>query len=207
MGSTFWDDRYRVADYAYGTEPNRFFKEQISRLEPDRGPLLFVAEGEGRNAVYAATLGFEAYAFDTSVEGQRKAFALAETQGVALRYERGDARTISYPLGFFQGIVLIFAHMPEPFRRTVHQRLLHFLAPDGIVLLEGFSRAHAVHQAVNPEAGGPLEVDRLFARADIEEDFRSLEPVVLTEVEEVLSEGVYHRGPASLLRFVGVRPH
>ena len=52
----FWNERYSQEAYAYGTEPNAFFKSRIDQLSP--GKLLLPAEGEGRNAVYAATKGF-----------------------------------------------------------------------------------------------------------------------------------------------------
>ena len=60
----FWDDRYSSGNYIYGTQPNRFFKEQIDKLEP--GKLLLPAEGEGRNAIYAAREGWQVDAFDIS---------------------------------------------------------------------------------------------------------------------------------------------
>ena len=47
---------------------------------------LFAAEGEGRNAVYAAQHGFEVSAFDSSLEGKNKAEALAEEKNVAISY-------------------------------------------------------------------------------------------------------------------------
>ena len=53
-----WNDRFREKEFAYGTQPNTFLKEQIQKLVP--GTILFGAEGEGRNAVYAAKLGWDA---------------------------------------------------------------------------------------------------------------------------------------------------
>ena len=71
MMQDFWNKRYKQKEYAYGEQPNRFFKEQIQNLSP--GKALFPAEGEGRNAVYAAQLGWEVEAFDISEEGKNKA--------------------------------------------------------------------------------------------------------------------------------------
>jgi SAM-dependent methyltransferase len=203
--SAFWDDRFRGEAYAYGTDPNRFFASQLARI-PQGGRVLFVAEGEGRNAVYAAEQGYEVHAFDTSGEGRRKALALADARGVPLAYETADSRTVTFPAGHFAGVVLVFAHLPGPFRKAVHRRLLSFLAPGGHVILEGFSVAHQAHQKVNPLAGGPLDADRLYTLEDIREDFDGLEPVVLEEVESSLEEGAYHQGQASLIRFVGRKP-
>ena len=48
-----WDKRYSTAVYAYGEEPNAFFKEKLDSQNLE-GSILLPAEGEGRNAVYAA---------------------------------------------------------------------------------------------------------------------------------------------------------
>ena len=70
----FWNQRYSELGYAYGTEPNEFFKEALLRykeeLLPEHPRLLMPAEGEGRNAVYAAELGFEVTAFDVSEQAR-----------------------------------------------------------------------------------------------------------------------------------------
>ena len=70
----FWNDRYAKETYVYGTSPNAFFKEQLRLL--DVGTILLPAEGEGRNAVYAAKLGWDVYAFDYSAHAHHKAIKL-----------------------------------------------------------------------------------------------------------------------------------
>ena len=60
----FWDSRYREKEYAYGIEPNEFFKEFIDNNNP--GKILLPGEGEGRNAVYSASKGWQVDAFDYS---------------------------------------------------------------------------------------------------------------------------------------------
>ena len=72
----FWDERYKAKTYVYGKEPNQYFAEKLRELEP--GKILLPAEGEGRNAVFAARQGWEVSAFDSSSEGRKKAFLLAE---------------------------------------------------------------------------------------------------------------------------------
>ena len=34
--NNFWDERYSIKDYVYGTLPNEFFKEQIDKLKPGK---------------------------------------------------------------------------------------------------------------------------------------------------------------------------
>jgi hypothetical protein len=52
-----WNDRYSKDEYAYGEQPNNFLREELEKLKP--GTILFPAEGEGRNAVFAAALPSE----------------------------------------------------------------------------------------------------------------------------------------------------
>ena len=63
----FWNERYKQQEFAYGIEANEFLKEVLGNYK--LGKILFPAEGEGRNAVFAAKLGWDVNAFDLSVEG------------------------------------------------------------------------------------------------------------------------------------------
>ncbi len=80
MQVEFWNTRYAEKAYAYGEKPNVFFAEKINELQPLS--LLLPAEGEGRNAVYAAKLGWDVTAFDYSSEGKDKAVSSTE-EGVS----------------------------------------------------------------------------------------------------------------------------
>ena len=71
----FWNERYASTEYVYGKEPNQYFKQILCSLSP--GKILLPAEGEGRNAVYAASLGWQVYAYDFSERAYKKAMALA----------------------------------------------------------------------------------------------------------------------------------
>ena len=51
----FWDERYKGSSYVYGKEPNVYLKRKLAELKA--GSILFPAEGEGRNAVFAAGEG------------------------------------------------------------------------------------------------------------------------------------------------------
>ena len=57
-----WDERYGQEGFAYGTEPNDFLVEVADRIPA--GPVLCLAEGEGRNAVFVAARGHEVLAVD-----------------------------------------------------------------------------------------------------------------------------------------------
>ena len=81
----FWNKRYAETEFAYGALPNEFLKEQLQNLSA--GKILFVCEGEGRNAVFAAKQYWNVEAFDLSAEGKKKALQLAEQNNVTINYQ------------------------------------------------------------------------------------------------------------------------
>jgi len=96
----FWNNRYSEEGFAYGAEPNEFLKESLTALKSS-GKLLLPAEGEGRNAVYAAQLGWHVTAFDFSSAAQKKALELAGKRGVQLTYLVADVADADLPCEYF----------------------------------------------------------------------------------------------------------
>ena len=90
----FWERRYAEPAYAYGTEPNGFLVEVAGRMPP--GPVLCLAEGEGRNAVWLAGRGHAVTAVDASAAGLAKAEALARARGVRDRDDRRRSRVLRH---------------------------------------------------------------------------------------------------------------
>ena len=197
----FWDSRYKDDAFAFGKEPNDYFKQQISELKP--GKLLMPAEGEGRNAVYAATLGWDVSAFDMSSEGKIKAEALADDLGVHIDYKVGELSQINYLESEFDAIGLVYVHFPSNLRTKYHQQLTQFLKPGGILILEGFNKKHLQFNSVNPKAGGPKNIDMLFSSEELKSDFSNCDIIELEEKEVELKEGLYHVGQSAVIRFVG----
>lgn len=197
-----WDKRYSEKDYAYGLNPNEFFKETLDSLSV-RGKLLLPAEGEGRNAVYAAKKGFEVTAFDISLEGKRKASLLAEREGVEIDYQVGDFFKLPLTNEKFDFAGLIYAHFPPPLLKTYHQKISDLLNPGGMIILEGFSLANLELRRMNPKVGGPDKPEMLFTTESIKKDFLGFDILTLEEVQIDLHEGIYHNGKAKVIRFVG----
>jgi hypothetical protein len=204
MDSYFWNTRYATPDYAYGTAPNAFLQEQLTHLP--LGQLLFPCDGEGRNGVYAATLGHQVFVFDLSEEGQRKANHLAQQHNVSIDYIVGEFQDMQYPPETFDCIVMIYAHLPATIRKACHQQLINWLKPGGRIILEGFSEAHTTYQTNNPHAGGPKDISMLYNINTLAEDFKSLNIHELVATETTLNEGPYHNGPAAVIRMVASKP-
>lgn len=197
----FWDKRYADKEMAYGSEPNEFFKNQLPKL--DVGKILLPAEGEGRNAVFSAKLDWNVAAFDISIEGKKKAIALANKSNVSIDYQVGGFDKVIYNKGFFDCICLIYAHFPAHLKSEYHSILDSYLSVGGIVILEGFSKNHLANSRGDSKAGGPKNIDMLFSIDGIKQDFSNYEIIELSEVEINLNEGLYHKGKSTVIRFVG----
>ncbi|WP_426327917.1 class I SAM-dependent methyltransferase [Pedobacter sp. R-06] len=196
-----WNDRYSTAEFAYGEQPNNYLKEQLTHLET--GTILFPAEGEGRNAVFAAKLGWKVSAFDISIEGMNKALQLAENNNVNIDYQVGELQELDYKDEQFDAIALIYAHFPSAIKSAYHKTLSNYLRKGGLLIFEAFSKKHLDYIAKNEKVGGPKEIDMLFSIEEIRTDFENYEILALEEKEIELNEGLFHNGRGSVIRFVG----
>ncbi|MFQ6599919.1 class I SAM-dependent methyltransferase [Flavobacterium sp. C3NV] len=196
-----WNDRYSSEEFAYGTAPNNFLKEQLEKLNP--GSILFPAEGEGRNAVFAAQLGWKVSAFDISAEGKNKALKLAEANNVEIDYQVGELETLNYPAKQFDAMALIYAHFPAAIKSSIHKTLDTYLRKDGYIIFEAFSKKHLEYLAINDKVGGPKDIESLFSIEEIQSDFPDYEIIQLEEKEIELNEGLFHNGKGSVIRFIG----
>lgn len=190
-----WNQRYAGDEFVYGTEPNSFLVEHAGRLT---GPVLSLAEGEGRNAVYLASLGLDVLGVDSSDVGLAKAQALADSRGVTIRTEVADLETFEPAENAYGAVVSIWAHLPSRIRSHLYPLLERSLKPGGILLLESYS----VDQLAR-ETGGPKDADMLLTRSKIEREFPNLETVLLREIDREVQEGSYHAGLSSVVQFIG----
>ncbi len=197
-----WDERYSQPDYAYGTEPNDYFQYALQHVNL-KGQVLFAAEGEGRNAVYAAKKGIEAVAFDISQEGRKKAYALANQNNVTIDYRLGDFMGMEFAQESFDGAVLIYAHFPPSLRKHYHQNICSLTKSGGYIILEGFSKNNLSIRKKNPAVGGPDNLEMLFSKEMIHHDFPDFEIIELEEKKVTLKEGLYHNGEGWVIRFLG----
>ena len=193
----FWDARYNDPSYVYGTDPNDFFKHQLD-LIPNRKSLLLLAEGEGRNAVYAAQQGWTVTATDFSVRGREKALELAGSEKAMLNYILSDVRQFDFEgLGKWDAIGLIYAHFPAEFRREIHQKCAKALNPGGRIILEAFNP-----KQLNRASGGPKSPEMLYTIDMLKEDFQGLEIQEAREETIMLMEGNGHLGFGEVVRCV-----
>ncbi|MBL7981904.1 MAG: class I SAM-dependent methyltransferase [Flavobacteriales bacterium] len=197
-----WDARYSADEYAYGTAPNAWFAEQLKGLAP--GTLLLPAEGEGRNAVHAARMGWKVTAFDLSERGRDKALLLAAQHGVHITYHVGQLHELPELSRDFDAIGFFYAHFAANVRVPLTATLLGHLRPGGTVLFEAFAKEQLKYQPLH-NSGGPREADMLYTVDELRAEMPGIAFRVLEEAEVRLDEGPFHQGLAKVVRGVGVK--
>ena len=192
-----WNERYSVDEYIYGTEPNSFLAEHAEKLT---GPVLSLAEGEGRNAVFLASLGLQVHAVDGSEVGLAKAQALARSRGLEIQTEVVGLGAFEPKENFYGSVISISAHLPSTIRKKLYPLVERCLKPGGIMLFEAYSEDQLLRNT-----GGPKDPDMLMTLVKIENEFPNLETVLLRELEREVREGTYHTGVASVVQFIGLK--
>jgi SAM-dependent methyltransferase len=195
--SKFWDERYSFEEYVYGTEPNKFFKEQIDNIHFP-GKLLLPGDGEGRNAVYAAKLGWEVDAYDHSTAGKLKALKLADKNNVKINYHIENLLEFTPSINFYDAIAIIYVHLNIDFREAFNKKIIHALKSGGRIIIELFSK-----NQFGKTSGGPQDLTMLYSMDEIKKDFHNLQTLFLKEEIIHLNESDKHSGEASVIRFVG----
>jgi SAM-dependent methyltransferase len=192
-----WDNRYDEARFFYGEEPNYFVKRELPGLPVGRG--LFLAEGEGRNAVFAAGLGHDVVAVDNSFVGKRKALELAQRVGVEVEYRCEDLVAGKWDEEEWDFVVLCFAHLSPKVMAGVHERVAGCLRPGGRVILVSFAKSQ-----FGRHSGGPPRVEWLHDVGELRGEFGGVKWERLEECEVELKESVGHFGAAMVVEGVGV---
>jgi SAM-dependent methyltransferase len=195
----FWSDKYRAAgdDYLFGTGPNRFLAAQASWMDGG-GRALSIADGEGRNAVWLAERGFDVTATELSPVALDKAARLAAQRGVSVDFAHADALCWTYPEESFDLVVGVFIQFAAPDeRRVLFDNMKRTLKPGGRIVLQGYTP-----KQLDYRTGGPSAVENLYTAALLREAFGDLELECLQEYEDVLSEGLAHRGQSALIGMV-----
>ncbi len=192
-----WNARYGKSEYAHGKQPNVFFAEELSKLQPSS--ILLPAEGEGRNAVHALRHGWQVVAFDLSEKGREKAIALAKENNVQLSYEVCDALKFKSK-NKVQAIGYCHFHPLEEQCQKIYDHLNSQLSLGGAVIFEGFSKNN-----IGMGSGGPQIESMCFTVDKVKMLFQGYSQIQVWEEKVVLSEGPLHEGEAMVIRARGVK--
>ena len=189
-----WNERYAGNEFAYGTEPNSFLVQNASLLT---SPVLSLAEGEGRNAVFLASLGLDVLGVDASDVGLAKAQQLAAAKGLSIRTEVADLASYEPPENHYGSVISISAHLPSTVRNRLYPQVERSLKSGGIILLEAYTKAQ-----LSRNTGGPKDSDMLMDLKELTQQFPNCEPILAQETEREVIEGKFHTGLAWVVQFI-----
>jgi SAM-dependent methyltransferase len=194
-----WEQRYAIDDYLFGTEPNEFLRDNTDQLP--QGSVLCLAEGEGRNAVFLAGLGYDVSSIDLTEGGVAKTRRLAAARDVTVDAAVGDLAQTDLGRGRWNAIVSIFAHMPPKVRGNLHRRVVAALAPGGVFLLEAYTP-----DQVGRGTGGPSLPEMTMTLAGLRDELAGLDFVHGQELVREIVEGPGHTGVGSVVQVIARRP-
>src|SRR6476660_4887782 len=93
MDARQWDQRYADTELVWSVTPNQFVAAELADLPPGRA--VDLAAGEGRNAIWLASRGWDVTAVDFSQVALDKGDRLAadDPRGLDVTWVRADATT------------------------------------------------------------------------------------------------------------------
>ncbi len=188
MDSTAWDDRYAASELIWSAEPNQFVESHLCDLPPGRA--LDLACGEGRNALWLASRGWQVTAMDFSPVGIDKGRQIAEQAGVDLAWEVGDALSTPLPVDL-DLVVVAYLQIPAQERSIVMRRAFDSLTAGGTLFVVAHDSTNLVEGT-----GGPQDPAVLYTAEDVLEDLAgaSLEVVRAERVAREVTVPDWH-GP------------
>lgn len=191
-----WDKEYGTEEYVYGKSPNDFLSSCYQVIP--KGKILLLAEGEGRNAVFLAKLGYSVTAVDISSVGLQKAEKLAKENNVAIETICADLSTFDLGDSKWGGIVSIYCHLPPTLRKNLYKRIERALKPSGVFLLEGYRPKQLQYKT-----GGPPIESMMVTKDILLEELPSLAFSHLKELDREVNEGHKHHGIGAVVQAIG----
>lgn len=175
MDAHDWDVRYSGTELVWGAPANAVVMEFATSLPAGRA--LDLACGEGRNALWLATRGWQVTAVDFSSvaleKGARSAAPLPRSVRGRLEWVRGDVTKIEFPPEY-DLVLVVYLHLSRSERPEVLRRAAAALRPGGTLLILG-------HDAINVAegVGGPQDIEILYTPTDLVDELGdSVKPAV-----------------------------
>ena len=173
-----WDERYAAVEHLWAAKPNRFLVAEVSELEPGRA--LDLACGEGQNAIWLASRGWDVTGVDFSEVAIEKAYARAERDGVRVGFACADLLEYQPDPAAFDLVLLLYLHIPAPGRRQVLEKVSAALAPGGTFVLVGHDLTN-----ISDGIGGPSDPALLYTPEQIANEIPEL---LIEKAERVLRD-------------------
>ena len=128
-----WNAKYNCDDFITGKEPSNWLESNANLLN-GKGRALDIAAGEGRNSVFAASLGYEVTCMDISDIALAKAKTLAKENNVNITILSTDLDNSPLPENEYD-LVICFNFL----ERKLFPEIKKTLNPNGILVYETFT--------------------------------------------------------------------
>jgi SAM-dependent methyltransferase len=166
----FWDERYRSHTAVWSGRPNPQLVTETADLAP--GAALDVGSGEGADALWLASRGWQVTAVDFSTTALQRGAAHAEALGAdvieRIHWVHADLTSWAPAEGRFDLVSAQFMHLPAAQREALFRRLAVSVTPGGTLLIVGHHPSDL--QTTMPR---PMVPDLFFTAEEIAE---SLDP-------------------------------
>jgi SAM-dependent methyltransferase len=173
VSSQMWDERYAAKELVWSADPNQFLPPAVADLPVGRS--LDLACGEGRNAIWLASQGWDSTAVDFSAVGLEKGQAIAEREGLTVNWVLSNV--LNYQSAEqFDLIVVFYVHLPSDQLDAMFTTSRGLLAPGGKIVGVG----HALRN-LEDGVGGPQHPSILWEASSAQEWLSGCEAVVVEE--------------------------
>lgn len=195
-----WNQRFSQPGYLFGEEPNAWLKAARPYLRA--GKSLVVADGEGRNGVWLASLGHAVEGFDFSEVALNKAKEFAKRRGVAVDWHHCSWEAFDWKPAYYDNVVGIFFQFAAPAdRQRIFEQMDHALKPGGLLVIQGYTPAQ-----LGFNTGGPGILEHLYDEELMRRSFPAYHFLALESYEAVIEEGSGHCGMSGLLGMLALKP-
>lgn len=157
MDASGWDERYAGSELVWSAGPNMFVEAECADLPAGRA--LDLAAGEGRNAIWLASRGWDATAVDFSQAGLDKGRTLAGD--VPVHWVHADVLTWA-PNETYDLVVIAYLQLPAAERRAAVRRGFGALRPGGTFLLVAHDTSN-----LTEGTGGPQDESVLMTAEEV----------------------------------------
>ncbi len=137
FGAAFWNERYSGADRLWSGQPNEGLVCDVADLPPGRA--LDAGCGEGADAIWLATRGWQVTAVDLSAVALQRGREHADKSDVATRidWQQRDLLADAAGLNEFDLVTAQFMQLPEEPRQRLFTMLADRVRGGGLLLIVG----------------------------------------------------------------------
>ena len=158
----FFDRLYTAPVAEFNTQPNAFLVNMTAGVKP--GTALDVEMGQGRNALFLASKGWQVTGFDIAEKGLDVAQALARDRGLRITTVKSSFQAFDF--GHEQWDLIVFSYAWVPLADPAFVARMHdSLKPGGLVVIE-----HPAEDPLKPAAqrrGPPDPTDSFNALVNV----------------------------------------